>query len=234
MLDTMGADHESDERFSSIVRSLHAAKGIRDTLQRSVRLAAEMVPGCDEACVSLAHRSRRIDTPAATHDDARRGDKLQYELQEGPCLDAIWTQETVRSDDLLSEGRWPRWAPVAAQELGIRAMLCFQLFTSRDSLGALNLYARQPNAFDHTSADVGYALAAHVAVALSGARELSDMHHAVANRMVIGQAQGVLMERFGLDAAQAFEVLRTAASSKEVSLDRVAAQLVSTGRLPAG
>jgi transcriptional regulator with GAF, ATPase, and Fis domain len=228
----MGTEHESDERFSSIVRSLQTESDIRHTLQRSVELAVEMVHGCDEACISLVHRSRRVDTPAATHDMARRGDELQYELQEGPCLDTIWSHETVRSDDLLRESRWPRWAPVAAEELGIRSMLCFQLFTGRDSLGALNLYARQPNAFDHTSTDVGYALAAHVAVALSGERELSDMHHAVANRTVIGQAQGVLMERFGTDAGQAFEILRTAASNNHVSLDRLATELVRTRHLP--
>lgn len=229
---TMGTEDRSDERFASIVRSLQAEKGIRHTLQRSVELAVEMVPGCDEACVSLVHRSRRIDTPAATSAVARRGDELQYELQEGPCLDAIWHHETVHSDDLSSETRWPTWGPVAAGQLGFRSMLCFQLFTGRDSLGALNLYARSTQAFDATGTDVGWALAAHVAVALAGEQELVDMHHAVANRTVIGQAQGVLMERFGLDAAQAFDILSTVATSNDISLDRVATQLVRTRSLP--
>jgi ANTAR domain/GAF domain len=229
---TMGTDGPSDERFASIVRSLQAEKGIRHTLQRSVDLAVEMVPGCDDACVSLVHRSGRIDTPVATSDAARRSDELQYELQEGPCLDAIWHHETVRSDDLSTEARWPTWGPVAAGELGFRSMLCFQLFTGSDSLGALNLYARGPRAFDATGTDVGWALAAHVAVALAGEQELAHMQHAVANRTVIGQAQGVLMERFGLDAAQAFDILRTVATSNDISLDRVATQLVRTRSLP--
>jgi transcriptional regulator with GAF, ATPase, and Fis domain len=219
-------DGPPDDRFAALVRALQHRRGVRRTLQRSVEAAVDLVHGCDEACVSLVHRSRRIDTPAATSAAARRGDELQYELQEGPCLDAIWHQETVHSDDLNTEPRWPTWGPVAAGQLGFRAMLCFQLFTGSDSLGALNLYARSPHAFDATGTDVGWALAAHVAVALAGERELANVHLAAANRAIIGQAQGVLMERYGVSADEAFDYLRRAAQDSCDSLDRVAHRVV--------
>jgi transcriptional regulator with GAF, ATPase, and Fis domain len=219
-------DGPPDDRFTALVRALQHRRGVRRTLRRSVAGAVDLVHGCDDACVSLVHASGRINTPAATSATARRGDELQYEVHEGPCLDAIWHHETVRSDDLSTETRWPTWGPVAAGQLGIRSMLCFQLFTGSDSLGALNLYARSRNAFDATGTDVGWALAAHVAVALAGEQELTDVHHAAANRVIIGQAQGVLMERYGVSADEAFEFLRRAAQDSSDSLDRVAHRVV--------
>ena len=100
-------DGPPDDRFTALARALQHQRGVRRTLRRSVEAAVDLVHGCDEACVSLVHRSGRIDTPAATSSTARQGDELQYELQEGPCLDAIWHHETVRSDDLGTEARWP-------------------------------------------------------------------------------------------------------------------------------
>jgi transcriptional regulator with GAF, ATPase, and Fis domain len=219
-------DGPPDDRFAALVRALQRKQGIRRMLRRSVEAAVDLVHGCDDACVSLVHRSGRIDTPVATSDAARRGDELQNELGQGPCLDAIWDQETVRSDDLSTETRWPTWGPVAAGELGFRSMLCFQLFTASDSLGALNLYARSADAFDATGTDVGWALAAHVAVALAGERELADVHLAAANRVVIGQAQGVLMERYSVSADEAFQLLRRSAQESSDSLARVAHRVV--------
>ncbi|WP_137122577.1 GAF and ANTAR domain-containing protein [Segeticoccus rhizosphaerae] len=220
----------ADERFGAIVRSLQARHGVQDTLQRSVEVAVELFDGCDYACVSLVHRNKRIETPAYTDDIARRGDDLQYELGQGPCLDAIWSHETVRSDDLTAEHRWPDWGPRAAEQLGIRSMLCFQLFTSRDSLGALNLYGTTVNAFDDSNATVGYALAAHVSVALAGEQELADANLVLADRTIIGRAEGILMERFGLTGTQALEALHRIATQQDTDLHSAAAELVNDGR----
>lgn len=218
--------HNADERFTDIVRSLYAHRGVQDTLQHSVEIAVDLFHNCDYACVSLVHRSRRIDSPAYTHEIARRGDELQYEVQQGPCLDAIWTKDTVISDDLTSEDRWPAWAPRAAKELGIRSMLCFQLFTSQDSLGALNLYSSTIRAFDDSNATVGYALAAHVSVALAGEQELADAHLVLANRTIISQAEGILMERYGLTSNQALAKLHRMAGQSGSELATAAAHLV--------
>ena len=102
-----------------------------------------------------------------TDEAARRGNELQYRLQEGPCLDAIWTEDTVHSRDLTIEERWSTWGPLAAVELGFRSMLLFQLFTGRVSLGALNLYGDRTSAFSEADVTMGYALAAHVSALLA-------------------------------------------------------------------
>jgi hypothetical protein len=80
-------------------------------VQRSVLLATELIPNCDYASISMVHRIRTIDTPAATDELVNRGDELRYALDEGPCLDAIWHQDTVISANLAEEERWTRWAP---------------------------------------------------------------------------------------------------------------------------
>jgi len=119
-------------------RELHAEPDTKHTLQRSVALATELISNCDYAGISIVHRNRTIDTPAATHELVNRGDELQYVLGEGPCLDAIWHYDTVISANLAEEERWTRWAPCVAAELSIRSMLALRLFTSTELVGALN------------------------------------------------------------------------------------------------
>jgi GAF domain-containing protein len=228
----MGNDGGAEERFAAAVRGMREEAGPRPTLERTVAVATHLIDGCDHAAVSLVHRSKRIDTPAATSEVCRRGDLLQYELQQGPCLDAIWQHETVHCPDLLHESRWPRWAPRVVHELGIRSMLCFQLFTDEDSLGALNLYAESPNAFGEPAEALGFALAAHAAEALVRSRGLDHMNTAILNRAVVAQAQGILMERYVLSAEQALELLSRVARSEGVQVHILARSLVGGQELP--
>lgn len=222
------AGRQADDRFDAVVQRLHAEHGMQDTLHRAVEAAVELFSGCDHACVSLVHRSHRIDTPAFTDEIARRGDDLQYRLQEGPCLDAIWTEETVHSSDLTTESRWSTWGPLAADELGIRSMLCFQLFTSRDNLGALNLYGDRTSAFTQTDATMGFALAAHVSIALAGQRDLQDAHSALADKVMIGHAEGILMERYAMGGQQAWEALARMAVDEKISMETAASHVVDS------
>ena len=136
------------DQLSEIVRDMSSAEGLSHTLDSAVAGALLVMKNADHAAVSLVHEGVPIDTPAATDDIARRGDQLQYEVGDGPCLQAIRAQETVMSDDLREESRWPDWSRRASDELGVRSMLCLQLFVTHDNLGALNLYSDQPNAFD--------------------------------------------------------------------------------------
>ena len=219
-------------QLSAIARSLRSEDDVEHTLEKAVALAVELIDGCDEAGVSLVHAKRRIDTPAATSEGVRRGDALQYELNEGPCLDAIWDEETVSSPDLAHEQRWPAWGPRVVEELGIRSMLCFQLFTDGSSLGALNLYSHRVDGFKDADTTEGLALASHVSVALAAAQEIETLHSAVEARTVIGQAEGILMERFDLLPHQAFAVLRRVSQESNTRLHAVAVELVTSRRTP--
>jgi GAF domain-containing protein len=226
-------DQDMGDRFAAIARSLRAQPNEEETLDRALAVAKEVIDGCHHAGISLVKGGRRIETPAATSDVALKGDRLQYELHQGPCLDSIATQEAVVCPDLLAETRWPVWAPRVARELGIRSMLCFQLFTTGQSLGALNLYSEDVNAFDEHDQTVGLALAAHVAVALAASREIDTRDIAIVNRTVIGQAEGILMERYDLSAEKAFAVLKRVSQDSQTKLALVAGELVKTRRIPA-
>jgi AmiR/NasT family two-component response regulator len=110
--------------------------------------------------------------------------------------------------------------------------LSFQLFTHEDTLGALNLYSRVRDGFREEDREDGLALAAHIAIAVAAAQEISQLTRAMDTRSVIGQALGILMERFDLDAARAFAVLTRISQTEQQKLQHVAAELVETRRLP--
>ncbi len=228
------ADEDLGDRFAAIARSLRAQPNELQTVEKALSVAVEMIEGCQHAGISLVKGGRRIETPAATSEVALRGDRLQYELNEGPCLDTIQSQETVVSRDLLHESRWPSWAPRVVEELGVRSMLCFQLFTTAKSYGALNLYSERIDGFDHHDNAVGLALSAHIAVALAASREIDTRDLAIVNRTVIGQAEGILMERYDLTAENAFAVLRRVSQERQTKLSVVAADLVRTRQMPTG
>ena len=213
-------------------RVLQDEPDTQHTLDRSAQLAVELIPSCHYAGISIVHSNRTIDTPAATDDLVRRGDELQYEFGEGPCLDAIWHHDTVISTNLAEEPRWPQWAPRVAAELNMRSMLCLQLFTSADVVGGLNLYSRDIDAFDADDSDIATFLAAHVAVAVAETQQADQLRLSAVNRTLIGQAQGILMERFDVDSQQAFNVLRRVSQDNNIKLVRVAEELVTTRKTP--
>jgi GAF domain-containing protein len=145
-------------------------------------------------------------------------------------MDAMYEHETVRVDDLAGDPRWPDLAR-AAQGLGVASMLCFQLFVSGDDLGALNLLAGRPGAFTDESERVGLLFASHAAVALAQARKLNHLNTALGTRDVIGQAKGVLMERYKITADQAFALLARASQDTNRKLQELAEYLTRTGVL---
>ena len=221
------------ESLARAARALASEDNVEHTLDKAVELAVEMIRGCDAAGVTLVRRGNALESPAYTDEMVARGDALQLELGEGPCVDAVWEQQVVISGDLASETRWPGWAARLVAESGARSMMCVQLFTSQTTLGALNLYAKSPHAFDPESDRYeAQALAAHVAVALVAAQRIENLYTALDSRTVIGQAEGILMERFDLSPQSAFEVLRRVSSHSNEKLHAVALELVRTRRLP--
>jgi hypothetical protein len=148
------------------------------------------------------------------------GDRLQYETGEGPCLDAIWTEETVYNPSLGYDRRWPRWGPRVVGETGAHSVLAFRLFTDRHTVGALNLCSRVHDAFDDTDRREGHALAAHIAIAVASVQQIDSLTDVLDPRSVIGQATGILMERYQLDQPRAFAVLARVSSTEERKASR--------------
>ncbi|GII98903.1 GAF domain-containing protein [Sediminihabitans luteus] len=214
------------------VRALADEPSLQQTLDRTVELAVAMIDGCASAGVSLVVRRGSIETPAASDGVAARGDQLQYELDEGPCLDAIRRAEVVATPDLSDDPRWARWGSRVVDELGVRSMLCVQLFTTDARHGALNLYGTEPGAFSEDVYPLATTFAAVAAAALDAARTEEQLSSAVQTRTIIGQAQGIMMERYGVSAAQAFSVLSRLSQDGNVKLAEIARRVVDERTVP--
>lgn len=224
----------SADVFAEMARALLAEGDVQHTLQKICDLAVETIDGCDHAGISFL-KGRKVETPAASDDVPRRVDAIQYEVGEGPCLDAIRVHEVFETGDLGHEDRWPRFASRAQRETGITSMLCFRLFVEGDILGALNLYSKAASAFGEESRTGGLVFAAHAAVGLSIAIHDEQMEEALQSRDVIGQAKGILMAREGISADQAFDMLRRASQRLNLKLRDVAGGIVNPpSAAPAG
>jgi transcriptional regulator with GAF, ATPase, and Fis domain len=216
--------------ISAFARDAQEQETPHATLVEIVRAAVALVPGCDGGSISLVVGRDKVTSEAASGDLPRLVDALQEEYQEGPCLDAAFRHDTVRVDDLAAEVRWPRFGP-GAVDAGIAGMLCFQLYVEGDNLGALNLLAEQPDAFTDESVHVGEMLATHAAVAYASSQQHSKLTRSVKTQQLIGQAQGILMERHKISDSQAFAVLVRASQQTNVKLRELASRLVLSGEL---
>ena len=221
-----------ERQLADAVRDLDAQADAPHTLQRLAEITPEFFDLCDHVGISLVERDR-IRTPVATDERLRKLDESQYELGEGPCRAAIREHETVIVHDLATDPRWPSWGKVMVTELGIRSSLSFRLFTRPDrTWGALNVYSRTAHAFTEEDVLQGHTVAAMAAVALARSMNDEQLASALETRTVIGQAVGMLMERYSLDEHRAFDVLRRVSSQDNTKLRDVAARLVRTRRLP--
>jgi len=219
------------EQLAEAARSMQGMSSTRLTLEEVVRVATEIIHGCDRVGISIVH-SGGIDTPVGSDETLKRIDELQFVLKEGPCFDALHMHEIVHSPDLAVDERWPRWGPVVANEVGVVSIASYRLFTARDTLGAMNLYSLERDAFDDNDISNGEALATHVGVALAASQNAAHLKTAISTRTLIGRAEGILMERFGMPADQAFAVLRRVSQRRNVKLNRVAEELVRTRETP--
>lgn len=218
-------------QLSELARALQHEGDPDSVLQSMVYAAIELIPGVEHGSVSVVTGRREFDSRAASSDLPKQIDAIQMELGEGPCLDSVFEERTVRVENMQEEDRWPRFSEKAF-EAGAGSMLSFQLFVEGDNLGALNLYARDAHAFNNESEHVGLLVAAHAAVAFAESRKTKQLHEALSSRDLIGQAKGILMERHKLTGQQAFLILARASQNANLKLIDVAAQLADTGEVP--
>jgi hypothetical protein len=217
--------------FEQLARKLNEAEDEATRLEIASRAAVSLVDGCDHAGVTVNEDGHPL-TRAASDDLVRRANELQYELREGPCLDTIRDAETLVCTDLARDERWPSWAPRVHRELGAGSMMSLLLYTEKRSYGALSLYGDTDHAFDAGDLASAQVLAGHLAVLMDAGREIHHRGLAMQSRTVIGQAQGILMERFDLSADQAFAYLRRLSSDRERKLADVAADIARTRQVP--
>ena len=223
--------NELAQTLSALARTLEAEDDTERMLGDLVTAAVAQIPGADEGSISVVRARRDVVSQSPSSDLPERVDALQAEVGEGPCLDAVFEDRVVHVPDLRTETRWPHFAARAA-EAGAASMLSFRLWVEGDNLGALNLYGRETHAFTEESEQVGLLFVSHAAVAMAGAQKQDRLLASLDARDLIGQAKGILMERYTIDSLKAFALLVRASQHSNRKLRDIAAELALTGELP--
>jgi len=212
--------------LAEVAESMTGPTELDETLQVITRCTVDTIPGIVEASISVTTKDGEIKTLAPTGPMVIRADHLQYELGEGPCLHAALEEPVVAVNDLAADPRWPDFGPKAAA-LGFGSQVAFQFRAMPHVRGALNLYAVEPNAIDQDSIHLGSMFAGQVAVAMGWARQDQTLTEALATRNVIGQAVGIVMERYKLDSDRAFAFLTRLSQTSNTKLNLIATALVN-------
>jgi GAF domain-containing protein len=237
-LPSTGADPTAEliVTFAHKAQALFVAGGVEATLHSVLDLAVATIEGCDFAGI-LVLDGDQVASPVQTGSLVVEVEASQLRAGTGPCLDSIAQGRPFYAEDLATDPRWPVFGPEAAA-LGIRSLLALRL-AANGTLGALNLYAGYPSAFGAVDRARGLVLAGLAGIALSLAqardqdvRQAENLRHALVTRELVGQAQGILMERERITAEQAFDILRRASQHLNVKLREVAQDLIDTGERP--
>ncbi|MBB3602018.1 hypothetical protein FHT40_001651 [Mycolicibacterium sp. BK556] len=219
--------HDLAQRMAQLARDMALPHRVDEVLAGVTAAATEMIPGTDTCGVLLIGKGGKFDSLFGTSELVYKLDRLQEECGEGPCVEAALDDLIVRTDDFITESRWPKYSQAVAG-LGVRSGLSFKLYTSASTAGALNLFGMEPNAFDAQSEAIGSVLAAHAASAILASRHGEQLESALTTRDTIGQAKGVVMERFNVDAVRAFEMLRELSQTTNTRLIDIATRVIET------
>jgi GAF domain-containing protein len=221
----------SAESLEILARALHVKNAeLEPTLEAIASTAVTMLSPARYAALTVLSRGELIPR-ASTGEPPLLLDRLQQKLGDGPCIHAAKYQSVFRIEDTGEDDRWPEFCAEAAR-LEVRSMLCVPLWIDERGLGALSLYADQTGAFSDPHERVAVLLATFAALALAEAQRADQMHDALGNRDVIGQAKGILIERHRMTADAAFGVLSRVSQAENRKLAEIARRLVETGELP--
>jgi GAF domain-containing protein len=218
------------DALAAAARAINAPTTLEETLDAIVISAKASVPGFDEIGVSLVKRDGTIETLAGTGRLVWELDALQYSLEEGPCVRAMRSEPLVVAENIRHDQRWPRYVPRAV-EAGLKAQMALQLYTEQETLGGLNMYSTGSEAIHPEALHAAELFATHAALALGRARRESQLNEALDSRTVLGQATGILMERYKINAERAFQFIVRASSTSNIKARDVAREIVDKANL---
>lgn len=224
---TQPRTHELAERMAELARAAAPPRTVDDVLNDVTTTARELMPGADTVGILLIGRGGKFESLAGTSELPHTLDEVQMQFSEGPCVEAALNETILRTDDFRTDQRWPLYA-AAAVEHGVLSGLSIKLYTAERTAGALNMFGSKPHAFDAEDEVIGTVLAAHAAAAILASREGEQLKSAMATRDRIGQAKGIIMERYGVDEVRAFEMIKQLSQDSNVKLADVAQRVIDT------
>jgi GAF domain-containing protein len=193
---------------------------------RTVAFYARAAVKADDAGVMLVHARNKVETAAGTSHEVDQAHQLQAEFGEGPCLEAVMGGEEIYVvANTLGDERWPTWGKAAA-EMGYYSVVSASMHTGTQRIGSLNVYSRSIDAFSDSDVEVMGLLSGHATAAIAAAKRHQELHEALSSRTLIGQAQGILMHAFDIDATRAFSYLRRLSQDQNVKLAKIAETII--------
>ncbi|MFG1621835.1 GAF and ANTAR domain-containing protein [Kribbella sp. NPDC049227] len=217
-------------RFAQLALELHGSESINETVETVVQFALQAVR-CSHAGVALVGEQGQPEVSAVTSPIVAEDFRAQTTAADGPLVESMRSHTTVLVADTATEQRWPAWA-AKARAAGVRSVLDVPLSTTAETVGVLGLYSLKPNAFGPDDEAIAHMLAMYASVAVATARNERNLTRAVDARTLVGQATGILMERYSMDEERAFAVLKRYSQHTNTKLRDVAQQLIDTRHLP--
>ena len=205
---------------------------VNELLQLICLAVLDAVPRAKYAGITLADHHGTLETPTASDPLVHRVDALQYELHQGPSVDAVSGRWQPPSDNLRVDVRWPKYGPLAA-DLGIVAQMGIQLFDEPGLIAGLNLYSSTVGAFDEDTVEAAMLFAIQATHTLARVMTREQFTDAMTASTTIGRATGVVMERFNLSADGAFELLTRVSRIHDLTLEVLAHQIFDEVTNPA-
>lgn len=224
---TQPRTHDLAVRMAELARTVAAPRSLDDILSGVTTAAKELIPDVDAAGILLIGKGGTFESLAQVTDLPHQLDELQMQFNEGPCMEAALDELIVRTDDFREETRWPKYSP-ACVEIGVLSGLSFKLYTAERTAGALNLFGFSAGPWDGDAETIGTVLAAHAAAAILANRQGQQLESALSTRDRIGQAKGIIMERYKVDDVQAFEMMRRLSQDSNTRLVDIAQQVIDT------
>ena len=217
--------------FAELSKIMLGEQQLSETLARVAELAKQSIPGAAEVSVTLL-RGTDVATVAFTGPLASQLDERQYEAGFGPCVDAALSGTTIAIADTSDSQSYPDFARVAHHH-GVARTLSIGLPVQQRTIGALNVYGTDDDAFDDTTEELATAFASYAAVALanadlyaSTASLAANLQRALESRAVIDQAKGILIRDHRISPDAAFDLLVQLSNSTNRPVREIAEDIV--------
>lgn len=206
---------------------MHRASTTDEALELIVRTAVETLPTFEHIGVSTVEKGGAIVNRAASSDLVYELDQLQYSLPEGPCVDSIAGEEVVVAPSIQHTQKWPRYVPTAIEH-GLRSQMAVRLhLADQGTIGGLNLYSTTSEEIADGDVATAAYFATHAAIALGRATQSESLGNAIETRQLIGQAIGILMERYTITEKAAHAFLWRASSHSNTKVRDLALNLIT-------
>jgi hypothetical protein len=221
---TVDANFDVSEALAEVACFADQSVRFGLSLQDIAEVAEKSVPGFDHVSITLLQSDGRLETGPSTSPLALQMDHTQYALHEGPCLEAARGESLVSVPRLRFERRWPYYVPQAVA-VGVKSHLAVPFcLDGKHTSGSVNLYSTTT---EHISRE------SEAMAELFGFRSVTDLSNTTArpsptldSLTVIGQALGIVMNRFDIDPDHAFDYLDESATRADLDLHEYAEQLV--------